>query len=798
MSFEIQVHTQTMVALLENTLQLGFRTTCLPSVDPFYVDHVDVRKGQTTVNATSSSSIDFVVSTDVFIVLASAVLAAPNGIPNGATTSAGQVSLTLRLSVSGSKLTMACTGVDLGALGKALGSNAQVLAQQIQNKIGTVGSIDVGPLASKIGLPAPSSSSLAIVGASILIRFDPSSAGQERLQMGQDWCLFVEAAAMQQLVTIRLDTVITGLGQQITSHTTTATWAPLGSIPRVIVSVDGKAQVPDPFAGNVHVGMIVDFGLIHTFIVNDGIGTDLVLDVAWDLKVDLGEFVPQFIDDLVVAAIKAQVDPKKFGATSIGPQEFEMLFPLPPLTFGAATFEYKSIVGIQAGMVLGGPVKLPIDPGTSTLSFNVIPFAGSFALTVDCSQAGAAEKPTLGTVSASGAASYANAGVICDIHFVSPVSPPVPLAPYLNAPPNGTITETGVIAVTLPGVVAYWLSFKPQPVQLWVQTARGVRLLDLGTPPTPKLDDNGNVINYNLVFINDCPSALDPWFKVFHMYNPKWSIDPPEAWENALEQVERFETLMLDVAGLAAGSVVRFDTPRLGTGVGAQFSADSAGRVLVPAVLATRSNDEGARLSTADRQALGDVLVSTAVFERIAVLETPGATSHTLVEAGGAALITSTFRDGRTQTVRLDGLRIPRVLSTGVRTISGGSGALGALQSATPIVPGRPPSADLPGLVALHTVPGFEASGLQVAELEDQTHVVVVEESGKLHAIGTLPAWPHMPPAGEAWAISASTGERVAVFAVTRQVPEPGREPSACTPAAPRESCQRSLPPKHA
>jgi hypothetical protein len=797
MSFEIQIHTQAMITLLENTLQLGFRTTCLPSLDPFYVDHVDVRKGQTTVNAASNTSIDFVVSMDVFIVMANAVLAAPNGVPNGATASAGQVSLTLTLSVAGSKLSLACTAVDLGALGKALGSNAQTLAQQIQNRIGTVGAIDAGPLASKIGLPAPSTSSLAILGASILIRFDPSGAGQERLQMGQDWCLFVDAATMQQLVTTRLDTVITGLGQQITSHTTTAVWAPQGSIPQVIVSIDGKAQVPDPFAGNVHVGMIVDFSLIHTFIVNDGIGTDLVLDVNWDLKVDLGEFVPQFIDDLVVSAIKAQVDPKKFGAIPLGPQEFEMLFPLPPLAFGAAAFEYQSIVGIQAGMVLGGPVKLPVDPGTGTLSFSVIPFADTFALTVDCSQVGAATKPTLGTVSAAGAASYANAGVICDIHFVSPVSPPVSLLPYLNAPANGTITETGTIALTLPGVVAYWLSFKPQPVQLWVQTARGVRLLDLGTPPTPKLDNNGNVTNYHLVFINDCPSAVDPWFQVFHMYNPKWSIDPPESWENTLEQVERFETLLLDVAGLAAGSVVRFDTPRLGSGVGAQFSANGAGRVLLPAVLAARSNDEGARLSTADRQALGDVPVSTAVFERVAVLETPGAVAHTLAEAGGAALVTSTFRDGRMQTVRIDGMRIPRLLSTGVRTISGASGDLDALQSAAPLAPGRPPRADLPGLVALHSVPGFEGSGLQVAELEDSTHVVVVEESGRLHATGTLPAWPHMPPAGEAWAISASTGDRLAVFAVTRHVPEPAPLPSACATAEPRQSCHTSLPPGH-
>ena len=171
------------------------------------------------------------------------------------------------------------------------------------------------------------------------------------------------------------------------------------------------------------------------------------------------------------------------------------------------------------------------------------------------------------------------------------------------------------------------------------------------------------------------------------------------------------------------------DMPVKGKGMGAQFSADSAGRVVVPAVLAARSYNEGARLSTADRQALGEVLVSTAVFERIAVLDTPGAISHSLAEFGGAALVTSTFRDGRMQTVYVDGLRTPRVVSTGAHTIGAGSEGMDAIRSTTPEAPGAPPSGNLPGLVALHPVPGFEGSGIQVAELEDKTYVAVVEES---------------------------------------------------------------------
>lgn len=776
MSFEIQVHQATLVTLIENTLQQGFRTRCLPSADPFYVDHVDVAAGDTTV-ATSDGGIDFVVAVNVFVVTSQSVLAAANDVPDGAKTPVGQATLTLRLSLAGTVLSLTCTDAELGTIGTFLGSSAATVKQQIKQAVGTVGSLDVSTIVAGVGLPAPSTSSLEIVGTSVLIRFDPSGAAQERLQSGQDWCLFVDADAMEALAKSKLDAMLSKLDSFLTSATPpTVAWAPSGSTPELKVGLKGEAPVPDPFSGDVTLGANIVIGLVHTFIVNDGIGSDLTFDVSWNADINLGwslgillpPGVAQAIESMVVSMLAAQIDPASFGAVPIGPQEFELWQPLPQLSFATAVFNYGSVVGLTEGMVLGGSVTTPgID--TSTLVCNEDAFAEQFQLLVDCSRGGAAadEQPTLDAVTASAAAAFQHAGAVCDIHFVSPANPPVSLSPYLTAPAGGTVTETGTVAVTISGTVALALSAAPQPVQLWLQAARGIRLLDLGTPPAPQLDSQGNVTNYHLVVIDDCPVAVDPWHRVFHMYNPKWSVDPPESWLQQLAQVERFETVLIEVSGLEAGSLVRFDMPIMGLAAGSTFCADASGRALLPAMLTARSGDENARLATVDRQPLVDVETSTAVFQRVAVLNTPGAVAHALSEQAGTALVTSTFADGRIETTRLDRTGIPYT----ARRAPGQAGAPGTA-SAPATTPARQPDVPgIPGLVTLHPVPGFEGSGLQVAELDDGSHVCVVDDDGQLRATGTIPAWAHMPASGRAWAISSSAGDRVAVFAVGRSTP---------------------------
>jgi hypothetical protein len=110
-------------------------------------------------------------------------------------------------------------------------------------------------------------------------------------------------------------------------------------------------------------------------------------------------------------------------------------------------------------------------------------------------------------------------------------------------------------------------------------------------------------------------------------------------------------------------------------------------------------------------------------------------------------------------------MRVPRVLELG-------PGDADSIRSrkGPPTGPGEDRGPDVPGLMRLHPVPGFESDGFLVAELDDGTHLALADDNGRLRVTGIVPAWPHMPMAGDAWAISASEGDRVAVFAISRTV----------------------------
>jgi hypothetical protein len=53
------------------------------------------------------------------------------------------------------------------------------------------------------------------------------------------------------------------------------------------------------------------------------------------LSINLGDFVPGFIDDYVASLMAAQLDPSTFGGTAVGPQQFELDTNPPFMAFGA-------------------------------------------------------------------------------------------------------------------------------------------------------------------------------------------------------------------------------------------------------------------------------------------------------------------------------------------------------------------------------------------------------------------------------------------------------------------------------
>ena len=159
-------------------------------------------------------------------------------------------------------------------------------------------------------------------------------------------------------------------------------------------------------------------------------------------------------------------------------------------------------------------------------------------------------------------------------------------------------------------------------------------------------------------------------------------------------------------------------------------------------------------------RSLTPVTAMSVIFQRTAILNTPGALSHTLTGTSTSAKIVTTFPNR---------VEITEVTRYGSQLLS--SEDTGPSDNAKPILTTTdkhhcPP--EIPGLVKVHAVPGFEESSISVAELKDGTHRSFVrDKSGKLQITGIIPQWPHIPPVSGPWAISSTTGNRVVVFAVT-------------------------------
>jgi len=774
----------TLLSLVETNVQQALNTNCIDPFPPYFIDHCDVTGGNAAV---TSQSTNFQIPVNVFIVDQSSLQANVNGTPPGALTPAAQATVLLSLTLQGTLLTLSCTGVQVP------NPAFNAAAQQVQQTLGTVGSFEFKPMFDKLGLPAPTTSSMLQVGASLLIRFDPATPASDHLQSGENWCAFIDANTM---VALAKSKVPTGKleGHGITGVNVNGQWAPSGTTPHVNLQVTGAAQVPDPFSGNVELDMGIDFSLMSVLPSNPSQSpTDLVERVTWSLSIDLGEFVPGFIDDYVASLIAAQLDPSTFGGVADGPNQFEFDTNLPLLVFGGATLFSSSLVGLQDGMVLGGPVKGIGALSQPALTFDVSPFPGAFAFYWDC-LAGPAQPPTLGTVTVQASADFSGAGKLCGVDIVSPTGGSLDVTPYLaTAPGPGTVTDSGSISFTLSGPASMIIASNGQPIEVILRTTRGVRMIDFGVPPKPQFDSQGRVTNAYLQVVRNCPGQPVPWWQRFHRYNPNWSVDPPGDWTETLEQAQEFESTLVTVTGLQQGEVLTFDQPI--DGGRSFFTAGADGQVVVPALMATRSFDEGALLSTMNRSSLGNVALDSVTFSRVALLSMPGAISHQLSGDGQRAIIVTTFRN-RTETTEIDALGIPRTVQNrseqGV-AIHGEQLASARVEQAGAAAPGQAVAFagssqsapdhsrhgcqhdEIPGIVRTLNVPGHAGSNLSVVELDDGTYRTLVrDKNGSSRVSGTVARWPAMPAVSGAWAISSTKGNRIAVFRVRRtSMPKP-------------------------
>ena len=704
MAVELQIASSVLADITTRALQDQLNATCFPALGDAYVDHANVVFGPIMQTA-DAGAVQLHVPVDLFIVFRTAVLAAPNGVPAGAMSPAGRVTLRLELRATGTAVSLNCVDVDLGSLGPSAGPAAKAA---LIAAVGSPLSMNLSAAFKAIGLPAPTTSRVEIAGSTVAIRFDPAGGPVSHLFPGLEWGLFLDGPAVESLAVSKVPADfrarLTGL--QLNAH-----WRPAGSTPHVDVDYTGKVPVPDPFTCGASGTFGCDFGLTPRQAYR------LRTTVNWSLLLDLGDFVPDFIATIAEVIVAGSVDPAKFGGVPLGDHAFALDSPLPAIKLGGSEFRYSGVLASPAGMTIGGPVKLPPMPSLDTVKLSTTAFGLPFRLQF-CSQlaksgSGAPIKGiTINDVTTNARIFLENAGNFCGFEVISPGAW---ISSYIFGPAAGTAGNTYDFAVNVPGGVSGGIK---TAARLIVKTARGVRLVDLGVPPKIIVDGNGQVTNAHDFYIDNC------LYVVPDDYGLRWGRDdlivPLEHpdWSELI--TSGLDVQLVTLNGLERGELIQFRSAHHQIDV----TADQNGRAMVPVLLPLASNGRAARLTRSSRrQIAGSADVQAAILEVRASLATaPGQTL-----SGGAdntARLTSRYSD-RVETREIGTLGLT-LLDNRPLHHKVAADTKHSLRTKQQAPPGEPdPCEGLPGVNALLRVPGFADAPIAIALMQDGAALVL-------------------------------------------------------------------------
>ena len=722
MSIELQIQAAALGNIAANAVEARLRTTCFPTIPEVYLDHADV-SGQVEVSATPAT-VRIRVPIDIFVVRRTDVLATPNAVPPGATAPAGSVALLLDLSVSGTVLSLQCVDADLGGLGPALGPAAAQAKTAIVSAIGAAVTSDLTSALTQLGMPNPRSSRIELIAGVVAIRFEPAGPPQVRLFPGQEWGMFLDGPAVEQLAKSK---VPKALGEHLTSFALNARWRPAGTVPHVDMDFSGKAQVPDPLAGDVSGTFACDFALT-------GPATRTLRTTChWSIKVDLGDLTPAFIDKAVREMLESAVflNVVKSGGIPAGDHTFAFENGLPEVAFSGARLNYASMLASPAGMTIGGPVRWPVPPSRETVKFSITNFGLPSRLEF-CSQlaktgSGAPDRTaTLRSLTTTGRVWLDDGGTFCAFEIVSPADW---LKSYVHPPDEGDVGESHEIRIVIPSNVARGIR---RNVQLIVRTARGVRLIDFGIPPAPELDISGNVTNAQITYIDDClyiPVGPEDPFGI-NWGDPRDLLIDPVDWVSYLDALQGLDVQLVTLAGLEQGELVQFRSRDHSIDV----TADLNGRAVVPVLLPVTEQAAPAMLTRVNRQSIeGHVSVDSAIFQRQANLPAGLRSSLSSSDLEGTARLTTEFAD-RIEIHGLDDFAAPMLLENHQL-----STAKGELSRESYSAHASPYGCDaLPGFTAVHKLPGFEDAGVAIAEMSDGSRLVLDLSGNEMRVAGTF------------------------------------------------------------
>lgn len=805
MSIELQIQSSILGEIIARAVQARLRATCFAPIASLYVDHADVAATPIELVATTNGAIRLRVPIDLFVVRREDVLAASNAVPAVATVPAGTIVLVLEMAATGAVVSLRSVDAELGELGSLLGTSASAAKDAILEAVSSPVALDLTNALKQFGTLVPSLSRVELIGSIVAIRLDPTGNGVKHLFPSHEWGLFMDGASVEQLAISKVPNALTSL---IPSMTIAPHWRPAGTVPHVDIDYAGKVPVPDPFTARIDGTLGCDFSLTPTAT------KFLRTTVHWSLHINLGDFVPGFIDNMVEDAIGTALDPTKFGGTPIGDRAFTLdsPSPLPVVSFGGARFAYASIEASVAGMTIGGPVRLPLNPGKDTLQPSVRPFGLPYRLffcrTLAESGSGAPPKTvSLGEVSTYGSVWLENCGTFCDAEIVSPGNW---LAPYITKPSGGTVEESQEIKIAIPSAVALGIT---ESVRLIVRAARGVRLVDLGIPPPVQVDANGNAINALIDFIDNClkiPVGPSDEHSI-NWGSGSTDLTPPlelPDWATYLGAQRGIDVQLVTLSGLEPGELIQFRSRDHAVDV----TADRNGRAMVPVLLPLANQLEWASLIRVNRRSIAEhFTVNTTAFVRQAGLE--AGRQHRLASTvNGKTFVTTEFDDhvdvhelgqlGAPILVRREfvqkhksnsGVRQEEAshpgtpMSANVLTQRQSQGELGsriqpshkevelnpqplppAEVVATPRNPLFSQKINLPGMTSLVAVPGFEELPIALATMADGSKLVLDRgEDGTTRVAGTF-AGPIGPlEASGGWGLAVDSYQ-VSIYRVVR------------------------------
>jgi hypothetical protein len=792
---ELQIQSSVLAAIAARSVQTALHARCFDPIGSAYIDHADVAADAVELSA-AGAAVRLRVPVDLFVVSRAAVLAAPNGVPAGATGPADRAHLVLELAASGTVVSMRCVDVDLGPFAAVLGPGASAVKAVIVAAVGEPARADLSDTLEEFGMTAPSSSRVEIVGALVAIRFEPVGGAVAHLPPGVEWGLFLDGASVERLARSQ---VADELASVLPSVSIAAHWRPAGATAHVDVDY-GATIVAAAFSVDIDGTLGCDFALAPAP------SRQLRTTVHWSLHVDLGDLVPGFVDNLVEKEVEGAMDPAKFGGTSLGDHAFFIDRPLPAAALGGARLDYGGVFASPAGMVIGGPVRLPLDPGRATVQLSVHPFGLPTRLTV-CSvlaKSGSGEPSrtvSLGEATTTGRAWLEDAGAFGAGPEILPPNDWV--RPYMSEPGAGAVPE---LRIVVPSAVALGIT---TPVQVIVRAARGVRLIDLGAPPPAIVDADGNVTNARRWHIRNCnhvrvgpdeAHGIDWGVVGRELRDPV--INPHRLagidWTTFLAAGEGVDVQLMTLHGLEPGELIRFRSRDHAVDV----TADRGGRATVPVVLSLAGDPGEATLERVNRRGVaGHFTVRTATFQRRATF--PAGRRNRLIASGdGTATLTSEFGD-RVEVRRIGPLgalefvtrraarsgAIHPAVSVGAadRDWQESHGEIDdepsrsqdeASLNPQPLPPvdgavragvswsGR--RIDLPGLASVAAVPGFAEAPIALAAMTDgSTLVLDLDRAGAVRVAGTF-AGPigALEDSGD-WAFAVGAN-RVAVYRLTR------------------------------